>query len=105
MLLVHECRDELGACDFDRFLHLTADDLIRDGLFSVLAVQLHASTRHLAASLALLALACGAHEVSAMKRAPSRERIRERTSRFSSRPSLTKPSSSRDSGEIGSDSS
>jgi len=61
VLLVHETRPQHGGCPFDRFFHVTPDDLVcpPHHLYQRVAVPLHAHRRHLAVALSQLAAAMG----------------------------------------------
>jgi len=60
IVLVHECRAQEGGCEFDRFFHVTPPDLAQGGLYKEIALPLHASDRHLATTLSLIATRLGA---------------------------------------------
>jgi len=65
IVLVHETRiDRGGVSDFDRFFHVTPADLARGGLYKDIATSLHASERHLAVELSLIARKLGAQRVT-----------------------------------------
>jgi len=61
LVLVHEVRDDHGGCEFERFFAVTPPDLAQaQGLYRQIATPLHASERHLAIALSLIASQLGA---------------------------------------------
>ena len=59
VILVHECDDALGGCEFGHFFQTTPGDLISDGLYGRVAVAFQGG-QHRTVSLCLLAREIGA---------------------------------------------
>ena len=69
--MIHENDPDLGGCEFGTFFQTTPPDLIKDGLYTKLAVAFVHGEEHRKVSRALLAKALGANEGEAMSKAMS----------------------------------
>ena len=63
VVLVHEKRVAMGACEFEHFFHVTPQSLDRAGLFKSIATPLYDTPLHMAIAIALVAEQMGAKPV------------------------------------------
>ena len=85
IFLAHECDPAVGGDEtdeFDRFLHVTPEDLITSGLYSTIAVALHSGNQHRSISFILAAKAL-ANAGSEPTRLSFRSALAEARSRLS----------------------